>query len=63
MFIIDDYLPQHIIVSVIRYGVHVWRHFSFTLILVAKYNVVIVYGKPFVGVDRYAEKTYKSILL
>ena len=49
--------PQHIIVSVVRNSVDVWRHFSFTFVLVADDNVVIVYWKPLVGIDSDTEET------
>ena len=49
--------PQHIVVSVVRNSVDVWRHFSFTFVLVAGYNMGVVYWKPFVGIDGDTEKT------
>ena len=50
-------LTQHVVVGVIRDGVDVRRHLSLTLVLVAHDDVVIVDGKPLVGVDGDAEET------
>ena len=50
-------IPQHIIVSVVRDGVDVWWHFSFSLVLVTSNNVGVVYWKPLVGIDSDTEKT------
>ena len=50
-------VSQHVSVGVIRNGVDVGRHFSFTLILVTDDNMVIVYWKPLVGIDSDTKKT------
>ena len=52
-----NYLPQHIVVSIVRDSVDVWWHFSLTLVLVAGNNVGVVYWKPLVGIDSDTEKT------
>ena len=50
-------LTQHVVVGVIRDGVDVRRHLSLTLVLVAHDDVVVVDGKPLVGVDGDTEET------
>ena len=50
-------LTQHVVVGVIRNGVDVWGHFRLSLALVAADNVVVIDGKPLVGVDSDTEKT------
>ena len=48
---------QHIVVSVIRNGENVWRHFRLSLALVATNNMVVVYWKPLIGIDSDTEET------
>ena len=50
-------VSQHVVVGVIRDRVDVRRHLSLTLVLVAHDDVVIIDGKPLVGVDGDAEET------
>ena len=50
-------VAQHIVVGVVRDGVDVGRHLSLTLVLVAHDDVVVVDGKPLVGVDGDTEET------
>ena len=49
---------QHIVVSIIRNGVNVWRHFRFSFALVTTDNMVIIYWKPLVWIDSDTEKTF-----
>ena len=48
---------QHVIVSIIRNGEDMWRHFRLSLALVTSNNVVVVYWKPLVGIDSDTKKT------
>ena len=48
---------QHVIVSIIRNGEDMWRHFRLSLALVTTNNVIVIYWKPLVGIDCDTEKT------
>ena len=48
---------QHIIVSIIRNGINVRRHFRLSFTLVASNNMIVIYWKPLVGIDCNTEKT------
>ena len=48
---------QHIVVSIIRDGEDMWRHFRLSLALVTTNNMVVIYGEPLVGIDCDTEKT------
>ena len=50
-------VSQHIIVSIVRDGVNVRRHFSFSFVLIADDDVVVIYWKPLVRIDSDTEKT------
>ena len=50
-------LSQHVVVGVIGDGENVRRHFRLSLALVATDDVVVIDGKPFVGVDSDTEET------
>ena len=48
---------QHVIVSIIRNGENVWRHFRLSLALVTSDNVIVIYWKPLVRVYSNTEET------
>ena len=48
---------QHVIVSVIRNGEDVWRHFRLSLALVTSDNMIVIYWEPLVGIDSDTEET------
>ena len=48
---------QHVIVSIIRNGEDMWRHFRLSLALVTTDNVIVIYWKPLVGIDGDIEET------
>ena len=48
---------QHVIVSIIRNGEDMWRHFRLSLALVTTNNVIVIYWEPLVGIDSDTEET------
>ena len=50
-------VSQHVVVSIVRDGVNVGRHFSFSFVLIANNNMVVIYWKPLVRINSDTEKT------
>ena len=50
-------ISQHIVVSIVRNGVDVRRHFSFSFVLITDNNMVVIYWKPLVRINCDTEKT------
>ena len=48
---------QHVVVSIIRNGEDMWRHFRLSLALVTTNDVIVIYWEPFVGIDSDTEET------
>ena len=50
-------VSQHVLVSIVRNGVDVRRHFGFSFVLIADNDMVVIYWKPLVRINCDTEKT------